>query len=746
MNDPFAPIAGAGTSGKRPASRDWTSLAPVPDEAPTPPGRHPKRGKPSAVWTYLDEEGKLCALVARFEGDDGNKFVLPLTFCRNETTGRTRWRWAAIPENRPLYRLDQLVRRTEAIVLVTEGERAADAVQRLLPGFVATTSSGGCKAASKTDWSLLVGRQVVIWPDADESGQRYAEDVVNQALDAGAASVAITQVPDHVDRGWDAADALDEGWTEKRALELVSRAQARPPRVSSSADPDVSGRLATSHPSSGMYNDTAPDTKADLEAKKNGNFKKFRRPPQRDQILEICDATELWHDESFNAWATFQVRNHFENWPIHSSEFKRWIAKRHYDAKGGTLGGQAIEDALRVLDARAVNDRPQHQVFIRSGETHETIWIDLADAEWRAVKITAEGWDVVSRPDCKFKRSKSMSPMPEPEKGDFIERLRSFVRVSKEYDFRLIVGWLVAALRPNGPYPILLVNGEHGSAKSTTCRMLRKLVDPSRAPLRFAPKDIQNVAVEAANTWLIAIDNLSGMSNWLSDAFCMVATGSGLTTRRLHTDREQEVFDAARPIILNGINDLAERGDLASRGIAIHLPAIPEHERQTEEDIWEAFDDALPGILGCLFDGVSRAMKRKKNVRLERLPRMADFARWAEAAGPSFGWEQGDFLEAYEKNLKGASDSKFENDAVAVVIRDRLFEDFPDGFCGTPTSLFNTMMQYAPDAREQRRGWPASAAALGKYLRRIAPMLRAAGICFESVHSGERTCRLWRET
>lgn len=743
--DPFAPLGSPGETVLRSAGLRWRAVSPVPQDAPSPPTRHPQRGEPTAVWEYLDANGRRCAIVARFDGENGDKVVLPLTWQENGR-GRGRWTWAALPDQRPLYHLDQLSSRPDSVVLVCEGEKAADAAQMLLPDIVATTSSGGSKAAAKTDWSPLDGRKVIIWPDVDEAGKAYAADVMRLAFDAGARSVAAIEPPEDAKRSWDAADAVEQGWDEPRARALLLSAKPLEIRSSSTAEDTQAGGLPGGSP---FTHSTSQQSQADRFAQEaveeSPGSPRRRRKPQRDQVLGLCASIDLWHDEGYEAWATIRVRSHYENWPIRSREFRRWIAAQYYQDCGGPLGGQAMEDALRVLDARAVNEGCQHQVFIRSGETLGTIWIDLCDREWQAVKITQAGWEVVSRPDCKFRRTQAMKPLPMPEKGAFIEELSNFVRVSREEDMILIVAWLVAALRPHGPYPILLLNGEHGSAKSTTCRILRKLVDPARAALRSVPKDEQNVAVEAANAWVIAIDNMSGVPGWLSDALCKVATGSGLTTRRLHTDREQEVFDAARPIILNGINDLAERGDLASRGIPLYLPSIPEAERRAEEDLWADFEAAWPNILGCLFDGVSRAMQRKGQIRLDRLPRMADFARWAEAAAPALGWEPGQFLAAYDRNQKGAMDSKFENDAVAVAIRDKLLSDFPDGFCGTPTALFTALMLHAPEARDQRRGWPASAATLGKHLRRIAPMLRTAGICFESTHSGDRTCRLWRD-
>lgn len=744
MTDPFAPLVPGGGQTGRKKEQNWKAVFPVPANAPARPTTHPQRGMPSACWTYRDPGGQHCAYAVRFDGEDGDKVVLPLTW-QVDTKGQGCWRWAAIEKDRPLYCLDQLSRHPNKTVLVCEGEKAAEAAQALLPDFVATTSSGGCKATTKSDWSMLAGRHVLIWPDADAPGQAYASEVAHLVLAAGAKSVAAIEPPETVEPGWDAADALKEGWTEEKAKCLLAQVkEIDRTTLSNSRTRNTRSGLSSTSPLCNPVNPDSSNSVTVEEGDESGNNQKRKRPPQRDQVLSVCETVQLWHDEGFDAWATFEVRGHHENWPIRSREFRRWIAAKHYSECGSTLGSQAMEDALRVLDARAVNEGEQHTVFVRSGQSEGTIWIDLCDRDWRAVKITPGEWSVVEQASCKFHRCQAMLPFPEPDKGGFIEELRNFIRVSKEEDFLLIVAWLVMSLRPYGPYPIMLVNGEHGSAKSTTSKMLRKLADPARAPLRSAPKDDQNVAVEAANAWVIAIDNLSGMPNWLSDALCKVATGSGLTTRRLHTDREQEVFDAARPIVLNGINDLAERGDLASRGIAINLPAIPDSERRSEDEIWADFDEAWPRLLGALFVGLSRAMQRKSSVQLSRLPRMADFAKWAEAAAPAFGWEEGQFLAAYETNLKGATESKFENDALAVAIRDKLFEEFPEGFTGTPTWLFNTVMQYAPDAREQRRGWPTNPATLGKQLRRIAPMLRTVGIEFESGHSGDRMCRLWR--
>ena len=185
---------------------------------------------------------------------------------------------------------------------------------------------------------------------------------------------------------------------------------------------------------------------------------------------------------------------------------------------------------------------------------------------------------------------------------------------------------------------MLIINGEQGSAKSTTARVLSALVDPSVAPTRAAPKDERDLAVAADNNHLLSFDNISTMPGWRSDALCRLATGGGFATRKLHSDRDEIITDAARPMLLNGINDLGARSDLSDRALTITLPAISEEVRRTEAEFWADFEAARAGILGALYDAVSCALRRQGEVELPRKLRMADFAVWIEAAAPARTW------------------------------------------------------------------------------------------------------------
>ncbi len=171
--------------------------------------------------------------------------------------------------------------------------------------------------------------------------------------------------------------------------------------------------------------------------------------------------------------------------------------------------------------------------------------------------------------------------------------LRKFLNVGDDY-WPLVLGWLVAALRPRGPYPVLCLHGEQGSAKSTTALILRSLVDPNAAPLRGEPREIRDLMIAARQAHVICLDNLSRLPDWLSNALCRLSTGAGHATRRLYHDDAEVVFSACRPSILIGIDELATRGDLIDRAIIIPLSPIDQQRRRPEEQLLEEFEQARP--------------------------------------------------------------------------------------------------------------------------------------------------------
>src|SRR5207253_3622896 len=241
---------------------------------------------------------------------------------------------------------------------------------------------------------------------------------------------------------------------------------------------------------------------------------------------------------------------------------------------------------------------------------------DLADEHWRAVDIGPDGWRVIGCPPVRFRRPAGMLPLPLPQQGGSIESLNSFLNLASRDDLILVVAWLLAALRSGGPYPLLAISGEQGSAKTVLSKLLKALIDPNTAPVRPLSREERELMIAANNGYLLAFDNLSGLPVWLSDALCRLASGGSFAVRELYTDDEEMLFEAARPLLVNGIEDVITRPDLADRGIFLMLAPIGERQRRSEAELWREFDLARPRILGVLLDAAVRGLQTLPGIRL----------------------------------------------------------------------------------------------------------------------------------
>lgn len=450
------------------------------------------------------------------------------------------------------------------------------------------------------------------------------------------------------------------------------------------------------------------------------------RKSQATALVELASGAELFHAPDGKVFASVDVGDHRETLSLRSGAFRDWLSHRFYREAGATPGAAALQDALNTLSGKARFDAPQIETYIRLAGHGAAVYLDLCDANWRAAEVTAEGWRIVSNPPVKFRRARGMLSLPEPQRGGSIDELRRFVNVGSGEDWILLCSWLVASLRPRGPYPLLALHGEQGSAKSTTARALRGLVDPNTASLRSEPREERDLMIAASNGWCAAFDNLSRMPMWLSDGLCRLATGGGFATRELYTDGEEVLFDAQRPVILTGIEEVATRPDLLDRTLILNLPSIPEERRRVESAFWREFDAARPLILGALLDAVSAALRNESRVNLERLPRMADFAVWATAAESALGVPEGSFMAAYERNRAAANDLALEASPVAVEVLKCMAHR--DAWTVTYTDLLTHLERAFGDSPKRPEGWPKSARGLAGELTRIAVNLRKAGV------------------
>jgi hypothetical protein len=319
-----------------------------------------------------------------------------------------------------------------------------------------------------------------------------------------------------------------------------------------------------------------------------------------------------------------------------------------------------------------------------------------------------------------------MLPLPVLERGGSIEALWPLLNLSNRSEFVLVVAWLLAALRPGGPYPLLAISGEQGSAKTVLSKMLKALVDPNVAPVRALPREERELMIAANNGYLLAFDNLSGLPAWLSDALCRLASGGGFAVRQLYTDDEEVLFQASRPLLVNGIEEVITRPDLADRSIFLTLPPVADAQRQSERKLWHQFELARPRILGALLDLVVQGVRTLPSAGVDRLPRMADFALWAAACETAL-WPSGTFARAYEANRRAAIEGIVDADPVAALVRQIMAQR--SSWTGSAADLLRVGGSGGSDgAARDITGWPKNPRALAGRLRRAQTFLRALGI------------------
>ncbi len=460
------------------------------------------------------------------------------------------------------------------------------------------------------------------------------------------------------------------------------------------------------------------------------------KPTQAQILIELAADLEFFTTLNLVCYVSFPVADHVETWPVRSRTFRRWLNSRFFEVKRKPPSAQALQSSLEFFEAKAQFEGPTHPVSTRVAEHNGRIYFDLADDDWRAVEVTDEGWRLTSDPPIKFRRSAGMLSLPVPKRGGSLEELRQILNCDSQANWILLLAWLLASLRPRGPYFVLILYGEQGSSKSFLERLLRSLIDPSIPPLRTAPKNERDLMIAASHSWITALDNLSEVKEWLSDALCRLSTGGGLATRRLYTNEEEQIFDATRPSVLNAIEAVVNRADLVDRALIVELPQIPDEQRRPEKEILEEFDRMRPRVLGALLDAVSMGLRNFETVKLNSLPRMADAAKWVAACEPALPLEAGEFLETYLGNRAGAVEATLEADPLATVVR-ALMEDQPS-WEGTPSELLDQLEQIVDERTRKSKAWPGSANWLSRKLRRSATFLRSAGIDIELPDQGKR--------
>jgi len=387
---------------------------------------------------------------------------------------------------------------------------------------------------------------------------------------------------------------------------------------------------------------------------------------------------------------------------------------------------QALTDAVLTLEGMAQQAEPE-TLHLRSAVAGESVWLDLGDTTGAAVQITEHGWRVRESAPVLFHRTALTAPLPEPERGGSLADLWTMLNVAPA-DHPLVLAWLLAALlTPDLPCPVLALTGEQGTGKTTATKRAAALVDPTHPQVRRSPKDGEAWVSAATGSRVVALDNVSAIPDWFSDALCRAVTGDGDVRRRLYSDGDYHVIAFRRAVVVNGIDLGAVRDDLAERLLTVQLARITEDHRGRESDLEHRWQQAHPRLIGAVLDLAVRVLAAREASCPARLPRMADFAHTLAAVDHVLGT---DGLNRYRSQAEDLAADTVGSDPVLKAIAATITTPW----VGTGAELLEAITDHT--AKTLPKGWPTTARAMTAELRRKAPTLRRLHWTVEDLERG----------
>lgn len=456
---------------------------------------------------------------------------------------------------------------------------------------------------------------------------------------------------------------------------------------------------------------------ADAESVDDGE-----RTSQASLIVRfVTERFELFHDINKDVFAQDRMTGEVAN--LQSRQFRDRVVAGFYRDEEKAPRDQSVREAIGTLAGLGRFEGECREVNLRVAGADGRYYLDLAiPGDSRCIEITPSGWQVLAHPPVMFVRPESMQPLPIPSRGGSVTPLWSLANIPEDSRL-LVIAWLLEALRPETPYPILELLGEMGSAKSTTHKMLRRIFDPNGCDLRAAPKSVEDVFVSAGVNHLASFENVSHLPGPMQDALCVLVTGGGFAKRKLYSDADESVIVVKRPVLLNGIAAAITAQDLVDRTVSIETPTLTE--RKEVAALWTQFENAAPAILGGLLDIFVEALRLLPTVTIppHERPRLVEFARLGIATAQAMGCGPEQFLQQFNKARQESLARTIDASPVAAAVLDWVASG--KGHQGPLKELMAAIEPHKPPYSD---AWPRSAKGFGDALRRAAPALRQLGV------------------
>jgi hypothetical protein len=469
----------------------------------------------------------------------------------------------------------------------------------------------------------------------------------------------------------------------------------------------------------------------DISSGKNGEGK---RPSPLTLVQNNC--SELFTDQYGQQYAVIKVNAHYETVQIQSSRFRSFIHQLYYKQTNLPLGTEDTKTIIENMKAQAefAGSKKRLDLRIVGPSDCSEIYYDLTNEEWECVKVTREGWNIEPAPIV-FNRYAGHKAQVQPAKkypSVIFDKFVHLLNIEDEDDELLLKCYIIAAFVPDIPKPILIIQGEQGSAKSTLQELVKMVIDPSVVKTLTFPRSKPELIQQLAHHYVAIFDNVSKIPDYISDELCKAVTGSGFSKRLLYSNDDDVIYEFKRCIGFNGINIGSTKADLLDRGLIFQLNRVSKEKRRKITDIWTDFEGLRAQLLGYVFDILVQVLQKQGTVLITDYPRMADFAEIGELAARSMGYPANRFLSAYYKNIELQVDAALEANPVGLAIV-KLMDEKPE-WSGNSTQLLGELDVKAAELgikTDKDQGWPKAPNSLSRRLNEVRTNLREIGITVE---------------
>jgi hypothetical protein len=458
--------------------------------------------------------------------------------------------------------------------------------------------------------------------------------------------------------------------------------------------------------------------------------------------------TEIIKDQFNEFYVTLKINDHIECVPFESDRFKNVIRSEYFEEKGQTISDDRLDGILKLIESQMMYNDDIRKVDLslriaKTGNDEDDIfYYDLTNQKWEIVRITSEGWDIVKDNTVPiFKRhennhSLQIHPSNGIGKKAHWDRFLKLFNLETKSDIVLLSVYMISLFVPDIPKVILVLSGNGGGAKTMTFKMKKNIVDPGSADTFSFPKQVNDLVQILSHHHVNFFDNVSSISNEVSDILCRAVSGASFSKRALYTNDSDIIYKFKRCVGVNGINLATTQPDFLDRALVIRLKRIPNDKRKKECDIDREFEELRPFVLGHILDVLVKAIRYKKEHRNEQIlkefPRMADFAEWGEIISRCLGYKDNEYIDAYHENINNQNDEVIESSPVAEALLLFIGEKEDQGYWeGTPTRLHKDLSdiidQIKPELKRSNL-WPKASNKLTFKINEIVPNLKEKGI------------------